>query len=62
MERERTIRADVRFRCPFCGVEAAAGYSDRGRPVVVHQLPICDKFDELGPVEFLTAARARRGN
>jgi hypothetical protein len=49
----------VSFVCPFCGGKASAGYADgdekTGMPTTLHDFPICAKFTELGPIEFLRA-------
>jgi hypothetical protein len=45
-------------KCPFCGKGIAASYDDRG--AVMHELPTCERFDDLEPVEFLRAVRERK--
>lgn len=58
----KTVRSVVHFRCPFCGLEASAGFGSNGRPVVVHKMPMCERFEAMDPIDFLTAARIHGSN
>ena len=44
---------DVEFVCPFCGKQCTATTEpDFG---VTHVLPMCEKFEQLEPDDFLAA-------
>lgn len=46
--------------CPFCGLEIqVGGIKFEGELVdgVLHELPMCETFEELEPTEFIQAAR-----
>jgi len=47
-----SLKSDVDFSCPFCGASCSA---DSASCAVLHTMPMCKKFRELGPVEFLRA-------
>ena len=51
-----TFKADVEFTCPFCKAHCAASLEAGG---VVHEMPMCERFEKLGPVEFLKAVNER---
>lgn len=51
-------RGELIGRCPFCGKEYGYTVDGDGRPDgVTHAMPMCSKFQQLDPMEFLTAAR-----
>lgn len=43
------------FTCPFCQKRAAIVDCDENGVGIVHDMPECEKFDRLGPTEFLMA-------
>lgn len=45
------VKHDVDINCPFCGRRFIA--SENG--TVLHYMPMCEKFEQLDPVEFLKA-------
>ena len=57
---EMTI--SVTASCPFCKHERtySAGYlgdEETGKPLIIHAEPHCQRFKDLGVLEFLRAAR-----
>ena len=44
-------------RCPFCGGKVAA---DMGNCVLSHELPACQRFEQLEVTEFLAQMRAQK--
>lgn len=54
----KTVRIDedVAVRCP-CGKTVAFGHDELGTPVALHELPACQKYHELGLVEYLVYVR-----
>lgn len=50
-------RSVIDFTCPFCKLPASAGYSEDGRPLVVHKVPMCRRFEALQPHEYMAAVR-----
>lgn len=50
------ITDGVDFICPFCSGVCTASLE---QACVLHTEPTCEKFDELGPVEFLHAVNQR---
>ncbi len=59
---QSSFKSDVDFDCPFCSAKCSA---DATSCAVLHAMPMCKKFEELGPTEFLnavnTAVANRRG-
>lgn len=54
------MQAEVSFVCPFCGKGCSANSDPRrGAIGVVHGLPMCKKFEELEPQEFMRACNLR---
>ena len=53
------VKDAVNFTCPFCGSQCTATLE---HGAVFHGLPMCEKFEQLDPVEFLAAVNARRAN
>lgn len=53
------ITDGVDFTCPFCSAACTAS-AEQG--CVLHTEPTCEKFNELGPVEFLHAVNQRTHN
>jgi hypothetical protein len=47
------------FICPFCGARCTVL---REHEAVAHVLPMCEKFEQLEPDEFLKAVNERRAN
>ena len=43
--------------CPFCGGNISAAIDEGG---MMHALPTCVRFDELGVLEFIVAVREAR--
>jgi hypothetical protein len=59
------FRPSVEFACPFCELRVKAGEAVRpgdgeATPCVVHDEPVCKRFDELEPDEYMTAVNAKR--
>lgn len=51
---------DAVLVCPFCPTEKLVAASCHGEMGVVHEMPQCARFDEIGdPAEFLRACRLR---
>lgn len=48
------------FVCPFCQKRAAIVDCDDNGVGIVHDMPECEKFDTLGPTEFLAAVNQRK--
>ncbi len=51
----------TKFVCGFCGADCIA---DTDPAAVMHYLPMCKQYEDLGPLEFLIASRkehARKG-
>lgn len=47
--------------CPFCGKSIGFTRNEHGVPDgVVHEVPYCDKFITLDPIEFMVAVRRER--
>lgn len=46
-----------RFNCHVCKLEVSAGEDEHGRAMLVHVSPMCARFDELDPADFLREAR-----
>jgi hypothetical protein len=44
--------------CPFCGMGIA--FANGEEAGVLHAMPTCDAFEDLGPIEFLVAVRKKR--
>lgn len=49
----------VNFVCPFCEARCSASLQ---MGAVLHELPMCEKFERLAPDEFLKAVNERRAN
>lgn len=50
----------VRIKCPFCNGTAHVGHMQSdGEGAVLHTLPMCEKFEQLPPDEYLQAVRVR---
>jgi hypothetical protein len=45
--------------CVFCGKTIAYGISpEDGKPdSLIHEMPMCEKFQSMGPEEFIVAMR-----
>jgi len=50
-------REKFRFNCHVCKLEVSAGEDEHGRAMLVHVSPMCARFDELDPADFLREAR-----
>ena len=50
-----TDQAITDFTCCFCGADCHADTSDGGS--VLHVMPMCKKFEEMDPLEFVIACR-----
>lgn len=62
LQGERIVDELVRFRCPFCELEAGCVESRTGL-LVVHTLPMCASYqtlDALDYLSFLTASHEIR--
>lgn len=53
------ITDGVDFICPFCQAKCTASVEQGG---VIHMLPMCKEFEQLGPVEFLKAVNEKLAN
>lgn len=42
------------FLCPFCDKPVWSGDLE-GLPCLLHQVPVCETFDDLAPEEFVSA-------
>lgn len=49
----------VDFVCPFCQAKCTTSLE---HCAVLHTEPMCEKFEQLGPVEFLKAVNERMAN
>jgi len=57
-EQRLTIR--VTFTRPFCAHKkkaSAANDAVTGMPTILHELPHCERFQTLGAIDYLRAAR-----
>lgn len=54
-----TITDGVDFTCPFCKAKCTTSLE---HCAVLHTEPMCEKFEQLGPVEFLKAVNERMAN
>lgn len=54
-----TITDGVDFVCPFCQAKCTTSLE---HCAVLHTEPMCEKFEQLGPVEFLKAVNERMAN
>jgi hypothetical protein len=52
------VERQVNFTCPFCGRRASFGYVQE-HPTATHDMPMCKKFEELEPDEFLQAVNRK---
>jgi transcription elongation factor Elf1 len=50
------LRDPVTFKCPFCNQTVTIGKLPDERTAITHTLPICEKFSELEPTEFVHQA------
>ena len=53
---KRTIHTATAFTCPFCGRQAGVSTHPSA---VIHALPMCAKFDQLEPADYLAAVNAQ---
>jgi hypothetical protein len=50
------------FSCPFCRQKAfIAEGQEEGDAGVMHVMPLCAKFEQLGALEYITAVRKALG-
>ncbi len=49
----------VDFVCPFCKARCSTSLE---LGAVMHELPMCEKFEQLAPDAFLKAVNDRRAN
>mgnify|MGYP001617579640 FL=1 len=54
-----TITDGVNFTCPFCKAQCTTSLE---HCAVLHTAPMCEKFEQLEPDEFLKAVNERRAN
>jgi hypothetical protein len=48
----------VEFICGFCGASCIADPAPPDElPCVLHYMPMCEQYEKLEPVDFLTASR-----
>jgi hypothetical protein len=52
----KVMRVEAMIRCP-CGQWVMVGTTEKQVPGVIHDLPMCSVFVDLGPLEFLTYLR-----
>lgn len=53
------ITDGVDFICPFCKARCTTSLE---HCAVLHTVPMCEKFEQLEPDEFLKAVNERRAN
>lgn len=54
-----TITDALEFTCPFCQAHCTASLEHYA---VMHAVPMCEKFEQLSPDEFLKAVNERMAN
>ena len=47
----------LKFQCPTCGLDVVAGEEACGRQSVVHKQPMCNMFEQMDPLDYLTYVR-----
>ena len=47
----------VKFACHVCGLTVQTGSEENGRQSIFHKMPMCDRFRDSDPLEFLHDAR-----
>ncbi len=47
----------VRIKCVFCGKIVSAGFDQKGRGTVLHEMPECERFKVESPDEFMRSNR-----
>lgn len=47
----------VQFLCHVCGLQVWSGNEASGRSSIIHKQPMCDRFRDSDPLDFLTEAR-----
>jgi len=57
---KRVMNTEYSGRCPFCVGLFQVGIVDDEVPAVTHTLPMCQKFQELDPLQFIIAAREEK--
>jgi hypothetical protein len=50
------LREPINFKCPFCGRDVTIGKLPDDLIAITHVLPICVKFEELEPSDFIHQA------
>ena len=55
--KSQAVTVDIEFTCPFCGLRVSASIE---AAAVFHELPICKKFLDLEPIDFLHECNVRR--
>lgn len=55
---EFDLKDSIQVKCPFCRGTAMFGFIDSDDfGALLHSLPMCKKFEELPPDQFITAVR-----
>lgn len=55
---DERVKGFVLPPCPFCGKTVAYTRDDNGEPNgLLHALPMCEKFEQLDPLDFVREAR-----
>lgn len=59
MSDDEPIEADPLGECPFCSAKVYASIDpeDGTHDGLIHEMPLCRRFEELEPDEFITAMR-----
>jgi hypothetical protein len=47
------LRDRIDFKCPFCGRDVTIGKLPDDQVAITHVLPMCSRFEELDPSEFV---------
>lgn len=48
--------------CPFCGLRVNFGVTKEREQVSIHDLPPCQKFNDLTPLDFLVECNRKQQN
>lgn len=55
------VKSDVDFECPFCSSLCNATKDSEKGPCVMHEMPPCDTFNDMDPIEFMIACNNKFG-
>lgn len=59
MKKSLSITDGVDFVCPFCNAKCTASVE---QGCVLHEVPMCEKYEQLEPADFLKAVNEKLAN